>query len=186
MHSGHLVKASKLTMSWVYVVICLAVILGGCGAPKPPLSEKAQAFKKELLGEIQKLTPQLIEPVSKQDWEAVKPILQASYETMQKAGKLAPLIVVLMDQNGIIQERVPPTKESHFDFSNYAPVKTMFAEKRKVQATPYLKGTKIYVILAPLLKENDVAGALGMVFLESELEKWKVSEKEFLDINFNE
>ena len=186
MHSGHLVKASKLTMSWVYVVICLAVILGGCGAPKPMLSKKAQVLKKELLGEIQNLTPQLIDPVSKQDWEAVKPILQASYETMQKAGKLAPQTIVLMDQNGIVHERFPPSKESHFDFSNYAPVKTMFAEKRKVQTTLYLKGTKIYVILTPLLKENEVLGGLAMVFLESEIEKWKVSEKEFLDINFNE
>ena len=97
-------------MSWVYVVICLAVILGGCGAPKPPLSKKAQALKKELLGEIQKLTPQLIEPVSKQDWEAVKPNLQASYETMEKAGKLAPLTIVLMDQTGIVNERFPPSK----------------------------------------------------------------------------
>lgn len=187
MYFGHLVKAVRRAKPWVISLACLAVILIGCQAQKPPLSKEAQALKKKLLGEIDKLTTQLVGPVSKQDWEAVKLILQTTYENMQKEATLVPEMIVVLDRNSISRVRVPSTEERHFDFSNYTQAKTVFNEKKKVQATLYFKGMKIYVFLAPLLHNSKVLGAVSITFSENELEKkWGISEKEFLSIDFNQ
>jgi len=167
-------------------LVCLAVFLGGCGGKEPPLSKEAQTLKKELLGEIDKLTAALVEPVGKQDWETVKPILQTSYEEMEKRGKIVPAKVVAMDQNGIIQANYPHRDISDFDFYNYGPAKIVYIKKMKAQAMLYFGKTKIYILMSPLLKRDQVIGAVAMSFLEEELQnKWKVSEKEFLSIDFN-
>ena len=73
--------------SLISLVMCLVVILGGCGEKAPPLSKEAQALKGKLLGNMGKLTQALTAAVAQQDWEAVRQILQRSYEEMEKQGK---------------------------------------------------------------------------------------------------
>jgi len=168
-------------------LICLALLLGGCQAPKPPLSPEAQALKTELRGETDKLVTQLIEPVSKQDWAAVQPILQTTYTNMENKGKLAPKVIVVLDQKGITQVRFPLAEVRHHDFSNYTLAKIVFQEKRKVQATLYFQGIKIFMVLAPLLQKDNVMGAVALIFPADALEKqWRVSEKEFLSLDLNQ
>lgn len=176
----------QLGLSGLFL-ICLAVLLGGCQAPKPPLSPEAQALKTELRGETDKLVTQLIEPVSKQDWAAVEPILQTTYSNMEDKGKLVPKVIVVLDSNGITQVRFPPADIGHYDFSNYTPAQIVFQEKRKVQATLYFKGIKIFMVLAPLLQQDTVMGAVALIFPANTLEKqWHVSEKEFLSLDLNQ
>ncbi len=179
-------STARCARFWVYLVCCLAVMLAGCQSKVRPLSKPAQAVKQALLGEMNKLTAALLEPVAKQDWEAVTPILQTSYEQMQQSSKVVPASLVVMDQNAIVQARFPGEKAGQLDFRNYEPAKIVFQEKRKTQTMLYLGGRKIFVVIAPLLQKDQLIGAVAMGFPEEELQRWKVPEKEFLGIDFNQ
>lgn len=186
MKCGHLATAIQRAKRRGVFLICLALILGGCRAQEPPLSPEARALKKELLGKIQTLTTQLIEPVSNQDWDAVKPILQTAYENMEKEAKLLPLMIAVLDRNGITRARVPSEVERHFDFSRYKPARVAFEKKRKTQALLYLGEQKIFLLLVPLLQNNKVLGAVTLSYSKNELQKqWNVSQEEFLSLDFN-
>jgi len=176
----------QLKLSSVFL-LSLSLLLGGCQAPKISLSPEAKALKKQLLGDLNKLTPQLMEPAARQDWPAVEAIMQAAYKDMEKEAKLVPEMIVILDRNGITQGRAPSLGKRRFDFSNYAPAKKVFTEKTRVQAVLYFKETKIFVVIAPLLQNNNLVGALSLAFSADALEKqWHVSEKEFLSLNLNE
>lgn len=185
MKRGIFYQTVKRVCSWAHVFLCLAVMLGGCQTKEMPLSKDAQAVRSGLLGEINKLTAALIEPVTQQDWGALRPILQKSYEEIEKSGKFVPLRIVVMDREGLTQGMVPPGAEKSLNFGSYAPAKTVFAEKRKTQAMLYLSGVKVFIVMAPLLQKEQVTGAVALGFPEEELQKWNVSEKEFLSIDFN-
>jgi hypothetical protein len=171
---------------WACLAICLAVILGGCQAKEPPLNKQAQVVRTGLLGEMNKLTTALTGPVAKQDWGAVETILQASSEKMEKEGKFIPMRIAVLDLDGITQGMFPPRKGEPLDFRNYQPAKIVFEQKRKTQARLYLEGKKIFILMAPILQQDKVTGAVVMAFPEAELQKWHVPEKEFLGIDFNQ
>jgi hypothetical protein len=186
MRQARLCRTARRIGPWAYLVICLAVISGGCQSKEIPLSKAAQTCKKALLGEMSMLTTALAEPVAKQDWEALIPILQMSYEKMEKEGKFVPFRIGVLDRDGIVQGMFPPRKGGRLDFSNYDPAKVVYEQKRKTQAMLYLEGKKIFTFMAPLLQQDRVTGAVAMVFPEEELQKWHVPEKEFLSIDFNQ
>jgi sensor histidine kinase regulating citrate/malate metabolism len=179
-------QTAKRFCLWTFLVICLAVILGGCQAKEAPLSKQAQVVKKTLLGEMNKLTGALAEPVAKQDWQALEPILQSSYQEMKKHRGFVPLRIVVLDRDGIIQKRFPPTRQEALDFSNYESAKIVFEQKRITTARLYMEGEKIFIVMAPLLQQDQVIGAVVMGFSEGELQKWQVPEKEFRSIDFNQ
>jgi len=171
---------------WLLVLICLAVVSGGCREKEPALNKDAQRLKNELLDEISWLMPKVLEPVGKEDWEAIPPVLQSFFEEIGKKGKIVPARLVILDRNGITQVTFPPKKEEYLHFYNYEPAKVVFTKKRKAQAILYLGLEKFFVIMAPILEEGQVIGAVALGFSEEELKNTlKISEKEFLDINFN-
>jgi hypothetical protein len=104
---------------------------------------------------------------------------------MQRSGRAAGMYLAVLDRNGIMQDRFPPKKVEHLDFRNYGPAQMVFQEKKKAQAMLYLGGSKIFVLMAPLLKDDQVVGAVAMGFPEEELQRWNVPEKEFLSIDLN-
>lgn len=169
---------------WVSLVICLAVVLPGCGKKEIPLSKAAQACKENLLKEMAILTRTLAEPVARQDWSAAQSVLQDSYERIVKEGKFVPFRIVALDRYGNNQASFPKA-EGRYNFSTYEPAKRVYNQKRKTQALLYLKEKKIFTVIAPLLRQAQVTGAVVMGFWEDELQKWKVSEKEFMGMDFN-
>lgn len=186
MRQARLCRTVRHLGLWAYLVICLAVILGGCQSQEAPLNKNVLACKQELLGEMHKLTAALTEPAAKQDWGAVETILQTSYEKMEKDGKFVPFRIAVLDVDGITQGMFPPKKGEPLDFRNYEPAKIVFDQKRKTQARLYLEGKKIFIFMAPLLQKDQVTGAVVMGFSEAELQKRQVPEKEFLAIDFNQ
>lgn len=186
MLSENLVRALKGSRPWLFPLICLAVILGGCGDHKPPISKQAQTLKKELLGEMQALSAALAEPVANQDWETVSKILQTSHAALDKKGKPAPNRIAVLDRHGILQVRHPQKREEHFDFYQFEPVKIVYLKKKRAQARLYAGKDKIFIVIAPLLEKTQVAGAVVLALSAEDLKNtWKVSEQEFLNIDFN-
>jgi hypothetical protein len=179
-------QTARRTRSWVYLVICLAIILAGCSKKEAPLSKAGETCKKTLLAEMNMLTTSLNGPVAQQDWGAVNTILQTSFEKLQKEkGMFAPDRIGVLDQNGITQGVFPIRRIGKMDFRNYQPAKVVYEEKRITPSILYLEGNKIFVLIGPLLQKDQVTGAVVMVFSEESLQKWHVPEKEFLSIDFN-
>jgi hypothetical protein len=179
-------RALKWLSFWLLPLIGHVIILGGCGAKEPPLSREAQTLKKELLREMDKLTAALVEPTAKQNWEAIPLILKSSYEDIEKKGKLVLTRIGVMDRDGILQLTYPSKEAEGFDFYNFQPAKLVYINKRKAQAKLYVGINKIFILIAPLLQKDQVIGAAVVAFSDEELQNtWKVSEKEFLSIDFN-
>lgn len=178
-------RAVRPACLWLLPVVGLVLLLGGCQAKEQPLSTAAQAFRGEVLGEMHKLTAALAAPLAHQDREAVRPILQTASAAMEKKGRLVPTTLAVLDENGITQGRFPGRDAGHLDFMNYDATKVVYKEKRIAQARLFLGGAKIFVVLAPVLKQDQVIGAVALGFSEEDLRKGKISEKDFLDLDFN-
>jgi hypothetical protein len=160
--------------------------LGGCQTEKPQLSKEAQALKKEMLQEMEKITQILVEPVSKKDWKALRPILQKSYEEMEQEGKLIPTRIMVLDRKGISRAIYPPIKKARWDFSSYKQIKKAYEKKMNVGLKGYLRGGKVYGFFVPIFQNTKLLGGVSMGFSANDIEeKWKVSENEFMNINFN-
>jgi hypothetical protein len=185
MNHDVLCRTARGARSWVYLAVCLAVFLGGCQKKEIPLSKAAQACKVEMLGEMNMLTTALTGPVAQQDWQAAESILQSSFDKLKKEGKLIPLRMGVFDRNAITQVMVPPRKGEALDFRNYAPARVVYEQKKMAQAVLYLEGHQIFVLVAPLLREDQVTGAVVLVFPEEEIQKCHLSGQEFVSIDFN-
>jgi hypothetical protein len=180
-------QTARRARSWVYLVICLTVILGGCSKKEVPLSKAGETCKKTLLAEMNMLTTALTGPVAQQDWGAVNTILQTSFEKLQKEkGMFAPDRLGVLDRDGITQGVFPTRRIGKMDFGNYQPARVVYEQKRMTQTMLYLEGNKIYVLIGPLLQKDQLTGAVVMIFSEESLQKWHVPEKEFLGIDFNQ
>jgi hypothetical protein len=162
------------------------VFLGGCQTEKPSLSKEAQALKKEMLQEMDKLMERVVEPVSKKDWKALRPILQTSYEEMKQGGNLVPTRIMVLDRKGISRAIYPPIKKARWDFSAYNYISDAYNNKKNVVFEGFLRGGELYGFFAPLLQNGKVIGGLSMAFSVKDIEeKWKISEEEFLSIDFH-
>jgi hypothetical protein len=180
-----LYQTARGARSWVYLVVCLAVILGGCQKKEIPLSKTAQTCKTEMLGEMNMLTTALTGPVAQQDWQASDSILQSSFDRLKKEGKLMPFRIGVMDRDAITRAMIPPRKGEALDFRNYAPARVVYEQKKMAQAVLYLEGHKIFVLVAPLLRQDEITGAVALVFPEEEIQKCHLSDQEFMSIDFN-
>ncbi len=186
MRPGFSGQFARSVCPWACLVIMFALMAGGC-SKTAPLSQNAAALKKELLSEMSILTAALVAPVAKQDWQAVGPILQAKVAELKNRGDVAPASIVVVDQNAISQARFPAGEHRQgLDFMNYQPAQVVFTEKKKTQAQLFVGDKKIYVCIAPILQQDQVIGAVAMGFPEEDLKIWKVSEQEFLNIDFNQ
>ena len=180
-----LCQTGRWACTWVGLVICLAVILGGCGKKEVPLTKAGQKCKKALLAEMNELTTALTGSVAQEDWVTTEKILQTSFEKLQNEGIFAPERIAVLDRNGITQGGFPPRTIRAMDFSSYQQARIVYEQKKITPTMLYLEGNKIFVLIGPLLQKNQVIGAALMIFPDESLKKWQVSEQEFLSIDFN-
>ena len=186
MRSGFPGQIARSVHPWACLIIMFALMAAGC-SKAAPLSKNAAALKKELLSDMNILTAALSEPVAKQDWQAVESILPAKVAELKKRGDVAPASIVVVDKNAISQARFPAGEHRQgLDFMNYQPAQVVFREKKKTQAQLFIGDKKIFVFIAPILQQDQVIGAVAMGFPEEALKIWKVSEQEFLNIDFNQ
>lgn len=174
-----------------YLGICALVIVvlacgPGCQEAKPPLSPKAAVFVKEVQSAINRIGPPLAGPVARQDKKAVQKALVKAFSVCAEACEGMFYNVFILDQQGVLTAVYPPAEVKQLHFSNYAAVKKAFAERKPNQTILYQPdGTPTYIICAPLIENDQVAGILALGFEGNQvLEKRGVGEKEFLNLDF--
>lgn len=170
--------------------VCLALLFAlqcGCGVKEPPLSPAAKTFKSKIQAELQMLTSALVQPVVKGDREAMHQALVAGLLKAEQAGGPVPSVAAILDPNGFVLLRYPPDDGPVKQFSDYRSVKEVAKTRQIAQEVLYLAdGSQVFVVLAPLLSENNLVGMVALAFSAAEVQdKSQVSGEEFRAINFN-
>lgn len=169
-------------------IFLLAPMVSGCPAPKA-LTPAQAAFKKELQQVVGKLAEVLVEPVSKNDAGACQAALAAALASLEGEGKtlLHQARLGVLNREGLLLATAPPQQVAEADFSQYQVVKETMEQGRINFKQLYAPdGSPLYAVLAPLRKQGQATGLLGLRLSAAQVEqKWGLTEKELLAIDLN-
>ena len=92
-----------------------------------------------------------------------------------------------MGPNGDTLAVYPPKNAASLDFYNYEVVQQALRTRKVTQQRLFLQnGSRLYVICIPLLKNDRIIGLLALALSASDAKnRWGLTEKEFLSLDFN-
>lgn len=166
---------------------CLLALFCSCGPQEPPLSPAAQKFKGAALTQLKAVSEALGQPLAEGKAEAMNRVLAASLRTAEREGAPVPATMGVLDGQGFVLARYPAADGSGEHFADYQVFKEVTRTRRIGKQTLYLAdGSRQYVIAAPLLSQEKLAGLLVLVFRAGEVQdQWQVSGQEFMALDFN-
>jgi len=169
------------------LLLVLVLFFCGCQAKEPPLSPAEVSFKKEVQELIERLSPLLIEPVSKHSTAEINITLQKFFSDPKNEPRICPFKFVITDKDGVTLAKYPVEKGFGVDFSSYDVVQKVLQEGKTAQGRFFLQdGARVYVICAPLRLKGDVIGILALGVDANEVGKTcGLPEAKFLAIDFN-
>jgi hypothetical protein len=168
-------------------VVGAVVLFGGC-LGKPPLSPAAAAFKKEVRQCIKEYSDAVMDPLARNDVEGISAGLETVEPRALKLCRMCPFRVAVLNQHGEVQAVCPANLErKRSNFSNYElVVKTINSKKIQQQRFFLQNGSRLYIICVPLIRQDKVIGLLAIAIDAAEAEqRWGLTDKEFLALNFN-
>lgn len=169
------------------LLLLLLVLLGGCQAKETPLSPAAECFKKEVQDCLDRLGKGVVDAVLKGDLPALNEALKRLEPEAIKLCRMCPFRIGILDKNGETLTVYPYKVEAMGNFSSYEAVKQTLKNHQINQQRLYLQeGSQIYIICIPLLKDNHLVGILVLSLSAKDAQdRYELSEKEFMAINFN-
>ena len=172
---------------WSALLLVLLLVFWGCQAKEPSLSPGEASFKKEVQELIEKLSPPLLEPVSRGSAAAINVAFQTFFSDPKNEPKLCPFKIVVTDKTGVTLGKYPVEKGFGVDFSSYSLIQKVLQEGKTAQGKFFLQdGTTVYVICAPLLLKEEVIGILALGVDSLDVSKTcGLAESKFLAIDFN-
>lgn len=167
-------------------LVCAALLLWGCQAKEAPLSPAAASFKKEIKSCLDTLAAPLLEPVANKNVAKIKVTLDKVEPQTLKLCRMCPFQIGILNASGATLAVHPPSRETR-NFSSYDLVIKATNSKKIQQQRLFLQdGTQLYLICAPLIRQDTVIGLMAIAISADEAEKrWGLTEKEFLALNFN-
>ncbi|MFA5110321.1 MAG: hypothetical protein WC443_02840 [Desulfobaccales bacterium] len=167
-------------------MVAAIVFFLGCQAKPVPLSAGAQAFKKEVKACLDKLSVDLVAPITKRDLNGIKSTLQQIEPQAVKLCRMCPFSIGVLNRYGETMAIYPP-REITSNFSNYELVTKTVNTKKIQQQRFYLQdGAILYIICAPIIGADQVIGLAAIAInAEEAKQRWGITEKEFLALNFN-
>ncbi len=165
------------------LLVCAVLLLSACQAQ--PLNPAA-SFKQDVKSILDKLCTALVEPVFKGDVPGIETALSELEPQLAKLCRRCPFQVGVLNQNGQILAVHPPTERSN-NFSSYdLVIKTIKSKQIQQQKFFLQNGPELYIICAPILRQDKVIGLMGIAISAEEAKsKWGLTEKEFMALNFN-
>ena len=187
MESLYLRKLPKFFRLWVVLLILLLGFSYGCQTKEPPLSPAAARFKQEVKECIGLVVKPLIGPLSKRDAAGIHTALKKTEPENLKLCVRCPFRMGVMDMYGNSLALYPPRKNTTLDFYRYEVVQQALRDHKIGQQRLYLQdGSRLYVICVPILKNDKVLGLLAIALSAADAKnKWGLTEKEFMAIDFN-
>ena len=173
---------------WPVLLVSAVILLFGCQAREAPLSPGAATFKQELKSCLDNLAATLMEPVAKQDLAGIKAALEKVESPAVKLCRLCPFEIGVTDPSGETLAAYPVKGDGKAkNYSNYDLVKKAISSKKIQQQRFFLQdGSELYLVCAPLIREDKLIGLVAIAISSVEAEKrWDLTEKEFLALDFN-
>jgi hypothetical protein len=184
-------KNNYLSRKWrelPYRLVLLSVLaaLGGCQSQEPPLSPEARLFVEEVRETIAHLSVPLLKQITEKNIPAINAVLHKFYYEWKKTGRTLFRMNVL-DHTGVVLTAYPRNPAIGQYFGQYTSVSRALQDKLISQERLLLaSGAVIFSICAPVLEQDKVVGALGLILdPETAMKKWGITLEKFLAINFN-
>jgi hypothetical protein len=175
------------------LILTIAVLfsggIGGCSRKEPPVSKEALSLKKEIKEKIEKYSTAFVEPLSKGDKAAVQEALgKLSIELTQDGQPLTWGAAVLNKDAVVLGAFTSIGPQAGLDYSNIKPVVDAIKNREMVQGKFYGQdGFCAYYVVKPLVRQGELVGLFVLGLSAKELtDKKRVSEKEFMAIDFKE
>jgi len=173
---------------WPVLLVGTVILLFGCQAREAPLSPGAATFKQEIKSCLTNLSDSLLEPVAKKDLAGIKAALEKVESPAVKLCRLCPFELGVTDQSGETLVSFPVKGDGKGkNYSNYELVKKAISSKKIQQQRFFLSdGSELYLVCAPLIRQNTLIGLVAIAISSVDAEKrWGLKEKEFLALDFN-
>jgi hypothetical protein len=173
---------------WPVLLASAVILLFGCQAQEAPLSPGAATFKQELKSCLDNLAVTLMQPVAKQDLAGIKAALEKVESPAVKLCRLCPFEIGVLNPSGETLAAYPAKGDGKAkNYSNYDLVIKAIKSKKIQQQQFFLQdGGKLYLVCAPLIREDVLIGLVAIAISSEDAEKrWGLTEKEFLALDFN-
>jgi hypothetical protein len=173
---------------WPILIIGAVMLLFGCQAREGPLSPGAATFKQEVKSCLNNLSASLIEPVAKKDLAGIKVALEKAESPAVKLCRLCPFEIGVLSPLGETLAAYPPKGDGKpKNYSNYdLVIKAINSKKIQQQQFFLADGAKLFLVCAPLIRENTLIGLVAIAINSEEAKKqWGLKEIEFLALDFN-
>ena len=131
-----------------------------------------------------RLNPRVI----RKDVAGIKTALEKVQSPAVKLCRLCPFEIGVLNPSGETLAAYPVKGDGKAkDFSTYDLVKKAISSKKIQQQGLFLPdGSKIYLVCAPLVREDVLIGLVAIaVSSEDAHKRWNLKEKEFLALDFN-
>lgn len=178
----------KLSVHFWLVLLIATTLFCGCQAKPAPLSPGAASFKHEIKGCLNNLFTALMTPVANKDVAAINAALEKVESGAVKLCRLCPFQIGVLNQFGEALATYPPKSGNGAkNYSSYDLITKAINSKKIQQRRFFLQnGSGLYIICAPLVREEKVIGLVAIaVNSEDAAKRWNFTEKDFLDIDFN-
>jgi hypothetical protein len=188
MKSINLMKSFGSNASFWFALGLAALLICGCQAKPAPLSPGAVTFKHEIKDCFSKLAEALKESVAHRDIPAINAVLEKIESPAVKLCRLCPFKIGILNQYGEGLASYPPQAVNNMqNYSSYDLVATTINSKKIQHQRFYLQdGSELYIICAPLLKDETLIGLVAIAVSSADANtKWGLTEKDFMTLNFN-
>jgi hypothetical protein len=170
------------------LLVGAALVLCGCQAKESPVSPAAATFKQEIKNCLDNLSAALKGPIANKDLAGITAALEKVESPAVKLCRLCPFQIGVLNQSGEALAVYPPKRDDKGrNFSNYELIIKSINSKKIQQQRFFLQdGSKLYIICAPLIREDAVIGLIAIAIdSEDAHKKWGLNEKDFLSLDFN-
>jgi hypothetical protein len=177
------------SVGFVAVLIFLFVGGSGCGKKEATPTKGGLEFKKQIREMIQRLEPLLLESASKEDRKTAETTLEKFASDAFQKGWVRPLLMGLIDKQGIVLARWPGTVSSGSgnDFAQYNAFNRALKDRKMFQERLFLQGGQNTLVLCvPFPRKGEMTGILAFTFRPADLkDQIGLTEEEFLAMDFN-
>jgi hypothetical protein len=152
------------------------------------MSPGAASFKHEIKTCLANISDSLMEPVAKRDVAGIRAALEKVESPAVKLCRLCPFELGVTDPSGETLAIYPVKGDGKGkDYSKYDLVVKAIKSKKIQQQRFFLQdGSDLYLICAPLVREDKLIGLVAIaISSEDAAKRWGLKEKEFLAIDFN-
>ena len=151
-------------------------------------SPSDQVFREEMKGMIRKLSSSLLDPLSKNDRQALQTSLNGIVSETEKRGRPIRFGIGILDTEGLaIAGRYIVGTFKEEDFSRYHFLKKAFKQKKVILDRLFFQNrSEFLVICVPLVQKNEVIGALVLGFDPAEIKReYGLTAEQFMALDFN-